>query len=265
VQVHPFFIDGSRAWAEVWISMALPLLLLAALAPVSPSAPITVTGHQWAPFISPMGQPFRAHTATDDTLADWFYAADHNRDGVLTVPEMQADADRFFARLDANHDGAIDPDELAQYEYEVAPEIQVMSKTRRAPGQPAPAVSRGDADDLDLADDARPRSDRKRFREEDYASLGLGGALQGAARYSLLNLPEPVAAADADFNRLITLDEFREAAIERFQLLDKAHAGRITLAQLEAMPHAPEAHPRRRKLDEDAPDTRIGDSVPSGP
>ena len=245
--------------------MALPLLLLAALAPVSPSTPITVTGHQWAPFISPMGQPFRAHSATDDTLADWFYQADQNRDGILTAAEMQADADRFFAKLDTNHDGQIDPDELAQYEYEVAPEIQVMSKTRRAPGQSAPAVKQADADDLDLGDDARSRRDRRGFREEGYASLGLGGALQGAARYSLLNIPEPVAAADADFNRAITLDEFRQAAVARFQLLDTAHVGRISLAQLEAMPHAPSGDARKRKRNLDADDNRIGNPLPGGP
>ena len=49
-------------------------------------------------------------------------------------------------------------------------------------------------------------------RDEAYASLGIGGGLQGAARYALLNIPEPVAAADTDFNRGITLEEFRQAA-----------------------------------------------------
>ena len=105
--------------------------LLAPSAQCLDSTPITVTGHPWAPFISPMGEPFRAHTATDDTLADWFYQADRNHDGVLTLDEMDADAERFFATLDTNHDGEIDPDELAQYEYEIAPEIQVKSRTRR--------------------------------------------------------------------------------------------------------------------------------------
>ena len=37
--------------------------------------------------------------------------------------------------------------------------------------------------------------------------------LQGAARYGLLNIPQPVAGADADFNRAITLDEFRQRRI----------------------------------------------------
>ena len=246
--------------------MPVPLILLAALAQVSPSTPITVTGHQWAPFISPMGEPFRAHSPTDDTLADWFNRADLNHDGVLTPAEMQADAERFFAKLDTNHDGQIDPDELAQYEYEVAPEIQVMSRTKRLPGQPAPVASQRDPDDLDTYRDGRRDRERRRaLRDEDYASLGFGGGLQGAARYSLLNMPEPVAAADTDFNRLISLDEFKAAALARFELLDKPHAGRIGLAQLEAMPHAPDPKARRRKIDEDAPDTRIGDPVPTGP
>ena len=29
-----------------------------------------------------MGEPFRARTPNDDTLARWFYQADRNRDGV---------------------------------------------------------------------------------------------------------------------------------------------------------------------------------------
>ena len=50
---------------------------------------------------------------------------------------MQADAARFFAALDTDHNGEIDPDEIANYEWEIAPDIQVMSKTRRAPGEVA--------------------------------------------------------------------------------------------------------------------------------
>lgn len=246
--------------------MPVPLILFAVLAPVSASAPIMVTAHQWAPFISPMGEPFRANSANDDTLADWFAQADLNHDGVLTAAEMEADAERFFAKLDTNHDGQIDPDELAKYEYEVAPEIQVMSRTKRAPGEPPPAVKPTDPDDpASYRDEKHDREWRRARREEEYASLGFGGGLQGAARYSLLNIPEPVAAADADFNRLISLEEFKAAAIARFQLLDKAHVGRISLAQLEAMPHVPDPKARRGKIDEDAPDTRIGDPLPSGP
>lgn len=238
----------------------LAIVLAAAAAQVPSSAPITVTAHPWAPFISPMGEAFRAHNGTEDTLAKWFYQADRDRDGFLTAAEMQADADRFFATLDSSGDGQIDPDELAHYEWEVAPEIQVMSRTRRAPGQPVEAAKK--------VDENRPRDrerDRQNRREDAYASLGIHGELQGAARYSLLNIPQPVAAADADFNRAITLDEFRQAATSRFNLLDSGRQGRLTLAALEAMPHAPSADRKRRKWKDDSADPRIGTPLPPGP
>lgn len=238
--------------------MPLAVFLLALAAPAA--QPITVTGHAWAPFISPMGEPFRAHSVGDDTLANWFRQADRNHDGVLIASEMVADGDRFFATLDSNHDGQLDPDEIANYEWEIAPDIQVMSKTRRAPGQPAPTALRSDSDD-----ERERKRDRDRRAREDAASLGFGGALQGAARYGLLNLPEPVAAADTDFNRAVTLEEFRAAAIARFQLLDAAHLGRLSLAQLQAIRPVPPADGRRSKVKDDAADTRIGNPLPSGP
>ena len=240
--------------------MALPVLIFLAAAAAPDNRPVVVTGHQWAPFISPMGEPFRARTATDDTLADWFYKADSNRDGILTAAEMQADAERFFATLDTNHDGQIDPDELSNYEYEIAPDIQVMSRTKRVPGQPAPVVKAESADDL-------PAEGPRRHGRGDQmdVGLGLGSDLQGAARYGLLNMPEPVAAADTDFNRAVTLDEFRAAAIARFQLLDKAQAGKLTLAQLEAMPHAPSTDKHHRRQGDEAPDERLGNPLPTGP
>lgn len=251
--------------------MRFPVLFLllaasTAEAQVSPRAPITVTAHPWAPFISPMGEAFRPKNRDDDTLADWFYKADRNRDGFITADEMVADAQRFFATLDANHDGQIDPDELAAYEYQIAPEIQVNSRTKPLPGHAAALARTADDDDQSADDPDADAGKRHRRKREDYgASLGIGGELQGAARYSLLNMPEPVAAADADFNRAITLDEFRQAALARFQLLDKARQGRLTLIQLEAMPHAPKEDSQRSKRDEKAPDARIGNPLPSGP
>lgn len=235
------------------------LTLMLMLAPAGPtSTPITVTGHPWAPFISPMGEPYRAHNTSDDTLAAWFQRADRNHDGVLTADELVADAERFFATLDTNHDGEIDPDEIDHYEWDVAPEIQVNSRTRRPPGQPA-AVA------LPTDDDEQPVEHRRRRGEDGEPSLGLHGELQGAARYGLLNIPEPVAAADADFNRAISLPEFRQAAVERFQLLDVAHQGRITLQQLQALRQRLQAAASLRKHEKNAPDARLGNPVPKQP
>lgn len=243
--------------------MPLPALILFAAALAAPdNRSIVVTGHQWAPFISPMGEPFRARSATDDTLADWFNKADRNHDGVLTADEMVADAERFFATLDTNHDGQIDPEELSNYEYEIAPDIQVMSRTKRAPGQPAPVVKAESPDDLPVD---RPQHRRPGRGDQMDAGLGIGSDLQGAARYGLLNMPEPVAAADADFDRAVTIEEFRAAAIARFQLLDKARTGKLTLAELEAMPHAPSTDKHQRRSKDNAPDERLGNSLPIGP
>lgn len=238
-------------------AMILLIFASAVEKPASPpSNPITITGHAWAPFISPMGEPFRAHSPTDDTLADWFVKADRNHDGLLTVDEMQADAERFFALLDTDHNGEIDPDEVAHYEWEVAPDIQVMSRARPAPGQPAPRARQSDPDN------DNPK-DRRRRRDEEYASLGLGGALQGAARYGLLNIPEPVAAADVNFDGAITLDEFRQAAVARFELLDSKHSGTLTLGQLQALRLAISTADRRRKRVKDAADERVGNPLPT--
>jgi Ca2+-binding EF-hand superfamily protein len=229
-----------------------PLILLFA-AQAGGAGPIVVTGHAGIPFISPMGEPIRARTPNEDTLARWFYQVDRNRDGYLTPDELVADAERYFDVLDTNHDGQIDPDEIVHYEWTVAPEIQVNSKFKhaRAPGDPP---AKADADDSGN-DRAGERTRRDRDRD-------MTNGLQGAARYALLDMPEPVAAADADFNRAITLQEFRQAALDRFQLLDKKHEGRVSLQELEAMKPVFTGKPTKRRGDE--VDTRIGQPLPPG-
>jgi Ca2+-binding EF-hand superfamily protein len=241
--------------------MPLSALILPILASVAQVAepPITVTGRPWAPFISPMGEPFRARTAGDDTLARWFHQADRNQDGVLAPDEMQADADRFFATLDTDHNGAIEPEELVQYEWELAPEIQVGSKWKRVrPAVPSEKASDGE----------RRRGNGERRRDggnqayDSRTSDGLEHGLQGAARYTLLNIPEPVAAADADFNRAVTLGEFRRAATYRFQLLDTKRQGKLSLQDLAALLPPPPKEARRVKRRKDAVDTRVGLPLP---
>ena len=232
-------------------ALIVPFLLAAAL---QEEPPITVKGYPWAPFISPMGEPFRPPSSGEAPIARWFVQADGNGDGSLTAEEMQADADRFFARLDDNHDGQIDPQEVSAYEYDIAPDVQVNSKWKRPRGEsyPKPGTT---------GDRASFEGDRKRGedRYDGYRSDGL----QGAARYGLLNIPQPVASADADFNRLITLAEFRQAAAYRFNLLDQSGLGRLTLAGLETrLPTRPNGRHAKRPKDE--MDPRIGLPLPKG-
>jgi hypothetical protein len=215
-------------------ALIVPILLSVA---VAEDAPIVVKAFPWAPFISPMGEPFRPPSSGEAPIARWFAQADRNRDEMLTDEEMQADAERFFARLDANQDGQIDPDERRRYENEIAPEIQVNTDWKQPRGQPKP----------------------KRDGNDGYHV----GSLQGAARYGILNLPQPVASADADFNRAVTLAEFKQAAAYRFKLLDGNGQGWLTLPELtERLPIRPKGkRPVYRKKD---PDTRVGSSLPEG-
>jgi Ca2+-binding EF-hand superfamily protein len=225
-------------------------LALAAQADDEP--PITVMGHPWAPFISPMGEPFRPRSSSDDPFAHWFHQADGNRDGRLTVAEMEADAVRFFRTLDSNRDGEIGPEELMVYEMDVAPEVQINTRWKRSPGAAAEE------------NPSRQGEGKERWRRDQNIDGYQPHGLQGAARYGLLNLPQPVAGADADFNRGTTLDEFRRAASQRFHLLDTKRQGRLTLQELEALlPSRPKAG-ARVKRDEDAVDSRVGQPFRKG-
>ena len=77
-------------------------------------------------------------------------------------------------------------------------------------------------------------------------------APQNRRSLGLLNMSEPVAAADANFNRGISLDEFRTAAQKRFAALDVSHQGRLTLAVLEDI--RPAGAPRERRDFDAAPE-----------
>ena len=244
---------GSNAFLRITRAVLTLPCLAFPLTPATADRPIYVTGHSWAPFISPMGEPFRARTETDDTLARWFNQADRNHDGQVTPDEMVADADRFFAKLDTDGDGQIGPEELIHYEWELAPDIQVNSRLRRQPGEAAPVRQKPDADEnFGSWPPRRGRGDPD----------PLSGGLQGAARYGLLNMPEPVAAADADFNRAISRAEFEQAARERFRLLDVEHRNAITLQSLETMWTKVLAKVHEKKHRTDPLDTRVGEPLP---
>jgi Ca2+-binding EF-hand superfamily protein len=236
----------------------LPFALIAFLAAAAqaeePPKPITVTGFRWAPFISPMGEPFRSRAPDDDPFERWFHQADRDQDGMLTADEMRADAERFFATLDVDRDGRIDSEERMTYESKIAPEVQVNTDWKRTRQQAAAEPrSGGDSD----------RGSRRRRSSNDIDGYQLDG-LQGAARYGLLNLPEPVAGADSNFDRYVSLDEFRQAAAYRFQLLDENRSGRLTSNNLkELLPSRPKEG-RRVKRPKNAVDTRIGLPLPEG-
>jgi Ca2+-binding EF-hand superfamily protein len=190
----------------------------AAAAPAGPAQPRSIG----RTFISPMGEPFRVGGSGDEGLAAWFQQADRNHDGSVTLDELKQDAQRFFLTLDTNKDGEIDPDELTNYETVVAPEIRS-------------GMSWGGFTGDELNDEAT-----------------------GGGRLGLLTIPEPVAAADSNFNRGVSAAEFEQAATSRFALLDTDHDGRLTLPELQARraaikSNARKPRPRKPVSDEGPP------------
>jgi Ca2+-binding EF-hand superfamily protein len=209
--------------------MILPILFAAAAA-AQPAAsgvtPETVEQRLGRPFMSPMGEPVFGRTPNEEGLTAWFAQVDGNHDGSLTVEEMQADAERFFQTLDTNHDGEIDPDEIDHYEHVIAPQVhsRALAIPTSSPGAQTGAGGR--------------RGGRGRHGGGGFGGFGSGDDEAGAGRFGLLQIPEPVASADADFNRGVSVQEFKAAAAKRFQLLDVDHKGRLTLAELEGVRHA---------------------------
>ncbi len=184
-------------------------------------------------FISPAGEPFRAAFSAPYPVAAWFMQADADHDGKITRDEFRADALSFFGKLDINHDGVIDGAELAQYEQDVAPEILPKLESLHAEEGMDPTLTYGDQRNTDN----RPDGSRARRQSPSRPPAPVRGiGTQGAAVYSLINTPEPVAAADAQFDGRITQAEFAAAADRRFDLLDKTTAGYLTLTGLPKTP-----------------------------
>jgi hypothetical protein len=210
---------------------ALPALLFAGavaaqptpaerIAPPPPGAPPGAGGRL---FINPDGEPFRG----PDGRGAWFARADADHDGAITPAEFRADALLFFRVLDANHDGVVDGAENQVYEREIAPEITRLSIDQSPPG------GRGER-----GGSRRPGG---QGGERAGGRKGPGGVgREGAARFGLLNEPQPVRGADANLDYRITADEWVRAAARRFALLDRSgdgiDDGRLTLATLPPAP-----------------------------
>jgi len=154
-------------------------------------------------FISPPGEPFRAAQGQAGARAAWLRQVDPTGSGVIAVAALVADARRYFAVLDRDHNGAIEGAEVSVYENAIVPEILVGG------GGPA----------------------------------GASGGLQGAARFGLLNDPQPIRSADFNLDHRVTLAEYERKANETFSRLDANHDGVLRVSEL---PPPPSLSPPRR-------------------
>ena len=210
-------------------ALAAALIASAALAqpPGAPSSSSPTPKPVSAPriFISPSGEPFRLSPTAPDPLKAWFDRVDANQDGVIDRFEFRADAARFFKTLDANGDGVVDGFEASDYEHKIVPELAEQAEGR-LPGQ---FGSR----DQGAQHEDRPKPGQRAtepHREAHDAGAGPGRGGRGIAQ--LLDEPEPVTGADFNLDSHITMEEWLRATDQRFELLDTAKTGRLTLDAL---------------------------------
>jgi hypothetical protein len=197
-------------------------------------------------FISPMGEPFRG----PDPVRAWFDGADANHDGALTLTEFVADAGRFFVALDRGKDGEIDPEDIDYYETVLAPEI----RTAGSGGEGGAARGGGMRGGQGGGRRGGGGGGGRRGGGGGGGGYGGGGGSgaasggetqryadvrRGAARFGFFDYPEPVTVADTNLNRGVDPKEFRDAATDRFAVLDKNHDGKITFDELPRLPDAP--------------------------
>jgi hypothetical protein len=196
--------------------MFRPVVILAAFLAATPALaqPAPAAGL----FISPAGEPFRAEPGQPYPLPTWFSGADADQDGAISPSEFDRDALRFFDVLDTNRDGKITSPETRAYETEVAPEIvrKIPLLSDRASGRPSDAMRTLPP----------PNGGATRLRPPN----------EGAGFYALLNEPQPVTAADTDFNSIITRQEWSSAAKRRFGRLDKSADRLLQLGELPVPP-----------------------------
>jgi Ca2+-binding EF-hand superfamily protein len=210
-----------------------------------------------------MGEPFLGWHG-EDGLSLWFAEADKNHDGYITRDEMVADAQHFFERLDTNHDGEIDPDETTHYEQVIAPEVR-SGMLYSPPAAAAAGGQQGGAPGAGHRGGGH-RGGGGHFRLSGDSNYAYAAATDEAraGRYGLLQIPEPITSADTDFDRGVSADEFRKAAIERFQLLDVNHTGRLSLQELQQIRDAAIAAAKRAPPSKLSPDEMTPTLDPEG-
>ena len=194
-------------------------------------------------FISPSGEPFRG----PDGLKRWFDGADTDHDGAISPAEFRADAMRFFKVLDADGDGVIDGLENQVYENRIVPEITSLGLPDEA------ANARPDAEPSDRGGGGRGRGGGRGGGGRGGGGGGRGGGgggggggfgggqragqgREGAARFSLLNEPQPVLGADLNVDFKVSAAEWLKTADKRFALLDTKAEGKLTLENLPPLP-----------------------------
>lgn len=172
-------------------------------------------------YMSLMGEPFWTNAAGEHPFDQWVKMADQDGDGAVSSVEFRSDADAFFASLDTSGDKVIDGDEMAAYE------------------QLAPGRTRAAGGGAKLPSSARTKPTSSAPVEQGQVALVTSGNVPsatrihpGGGRINFAEVPQPVAMADRNLDRRVTLDEFRKTADRRFANYDVDKDGRLTRKEL---------------------------------
>ncbi len=208
-------------------------------------------------FIAPSGQPFRGAPGEPYPSAAWFAQADANHDGKLEKREFTDDFEHYFNTLDLDHNGRLDPDEIARYEHDLVPETASAGYEGgfggggegRGGGRGGGHGGRGGGHRGGAGGSTFPISsghgggsgwqdgqEEPQQSEDSGPSRPVGEPITGAGRFGLINIPEPVAGMDMNLDGTVTQAEMRAAALRRFGLLDVDNRGYLTLADLPRTP-----------------------------
>lgn len=198
--------------------MRRTLVIVAACAGVAAAGAASA---KTAVYMSLMGEPYWTNEAGEHPFDQWMKMADQDGDGAISSVEFQADADAFFASLDTNDDKIIDGDEMAAYE------------------QLAPGRTRAAGGGAKMPSSARRKPTPSSPVEPGQIALVTGGDAPsatrihpGGGRINFSEVPQPVAMADANLDRRVTVDEFRKTAVRRFSNYDTDKDGRLTRKEL---------------------------------
>ncbi len=174
-----------------------------------------------AVYMSLMGEPYWTSETGEPPFDQWLKTADQDGDGAVSSVEFLGDAEAFFASLDTSGDKIIDGDEMRAYE-QLAP-----GKTRAAGGG------------AKLPSSARQKAKSSKPVEEGRVAVVTTGDAPSATRIhpgggkiNFSDVPQPVAMADANLDRRVTLEEFRRTAGRRFGSYDVDKDGRLTRKEL---------------------------------
>ncbi len=150
------------------------------------------------PIYSPNGEPLTGgplgEPSCEAALGGWFARVDADHSGAIDEGEFLADANRQFAAMDLDKNGALTPDELARYR---APYIN-------------PNALRG----------------------RDYEDQGRGARDEGRGPPPQEDVEDPVMVADTALRNRVTRDDFLGYARRNFAALDTNHDGQLERAEV---------------------------------